>query len=169
MPRPIEHRAGSTYPAAQVYAAFTDEAFLRERLAELGGKKSELTSFSTEGDTTRYTLRQTVDAADLPSVARKVVRGDLVIERTEAWSASGERYAGDIQAHVPGTPASVHGTMLLTDTADGSELVLGGSVKVGVPLIGGKLEDMIVDQLGRLLRAEAKFTQRWLESHDTAS
>lgn len=171
MPRPIEHTASSSYPAAEVYAAITDEEFLRARLAELGGKSSELTSYSTGADGTRYTLRQTIDAERLPSVARKVVRGDLVIERTESWSASagnGE-YSGTVEAAVPGTPGTVRGTTRLTEHPSGSELRMTGSVKVGVPLVGGKLEELIVEQLGRLLRAEAAFTQRWLESHDTAS
>jgi hypothetical protein len=164
MPRPIEHRASSSYPAAEVYAAITGEEFLRARLAELGGKQSELTSYSSGAGGTRYTLRQAIDAEHLPSVARKVVRGDLVIERTESWNADNGEYSGTIEAAVPGTPGSVHGTTRLTASPSGSELLMTGSVKVGVPLIGGKLEELIVEQLGRLLRAEATFTDRWLES-----
>ena len=164
MPRPIEHRTSSTHPAARVFATLTDEAFLRARLADIGGKNSELTSFSRDGGTTRYRLRQTVDAQHIPSVARAVIRGDLVIERTESWAASGGQYDGTIEASVPGTPASVRAVTSLLDRAEGSELLLTGTVKVGVPIVGGKLESLIVEQLIDLLRAEGRFTQRWLDS-----
>lgn len=169
MPRPIEHRNGSTYPVDRVYAALTDQAFLRARLRRLGGKSSELSSFSIEGGTTLYTLRQTVDAEHLPSLARRVIRGDLVIERTESWTVVGGQYDGTVEGAVPGTPASVRGVTTLLDTEIGSEMVLTGTVKVSMPLVGGKLEELIVDQLVELLGAEGRFTQSWLESHDRAT
>jgi hypothetical protein len=169
MSRPIEHRTASTYPAARVYAALTDEEFLRSRLKRLGGKRSELTSFSNAGDATSYSLRQTVDAEHIPSVARTVIRGDLVIERAESWTSNDGEYGGTVEASVPGTPGSVRAVTSLLDTPNGSELVLTGTVKVGVPLVGGKLEDMIVGQLTDLLRAEGQFTQGWLETRDAGT
>lgn len=152
-----------------MFAALTDEAFLRARLERLGGKRSELTSFTGDGDRTLYSLRQTVDAERLPSVARKVIRGDLEIERTETWTDNGGRYAGTVEAAVPNTPASVLGVTSLLDRDDGSELLFNCTVKVSLPLIGGRLEEMIVDQLTALLRAEGRFTQSWLESRDSAT
>lgn len=167
MPRPIEHRTSSPYSAARVYAALTDEEFLRARLKRLGGKHSELASFYTEGGATRYSLRQTIDAERLPSIARSMIRGDLVIERTESWTGNGGEYDGTVEASVSGAPGSVQAATSLLDTGGGSELVLTGTVKVGVPLFGGKLEDLIVEQLTALLNAEGQFTQHWLERHDT--
>jgi Protein of unknown function (DUF2505) len=166
MPRPIEHHTNSPYPAARVYAALTDEEFLRARLKRLGGKRSELASFSTVGGATRYSLRQMIDAEHIPSVARSVVRGDLVIERTESWTRNNSEYDGTVDASIPGTPGSVHAVTSLLDTGSGSELILTGTVKVRVPFVGGKLEDLIVKQLTALLRAEGQFTQHWLETHD---
>lgn len=170
MPRPIEHRTSSPYSAARVYAALTDEEFLRARLKRLGGKHSELTSFytesSTQGGATRYSLRQTVDAQRLPSIARSVIGGDLVIERIESWTGNGGEYDGTVEASVLGAPGSVQAATSLLDTGGGSELVLTGTVRVAVPLVGGKLEDLIVEQLIALLNAEGEFTQHWLETHD---
>jgi len=168
MPRPIEHRTSSPYSAATVYAALTDKEFLRARLNRLGGKRSELTSFSAEGGATRYSLRQTVDAERIPPIARTVIRGDLVIERTESWNGNGG-YGGTVAASVPGAPGSVQAVTSLFDTGGGSELVFSGTVKVGVPLVGGKLEDLIVEQLTALLDAEGEFTRHWLETHGVRS
>jgi hypothetical protein len=38
-------------------------------------------------------------------------------------------------------------------------------VTVRVPLIGGKIEEIVADQVRRLLEAETQFTVRWLGSH----
>lgn len=164
MSRPIEQRLRSAHPAAAVFAALTDESYLRARLDRMGGKDSKLTGYAVDGGTTRYTLHQTVEAQYLPSAARAVIPGNLVIERTERWSADGNGvYLGATEASVPGMPGSVRGTTRLSGQ-DGSELVFTGSVMVSLPLVGGKLESLIVDQLGRLLRAEATFTERWLST-----
>jgi hypothetical protein len=166
MPRPIEHRTSSSYSAARVYAVLTDEEFLRARLKQLGGKRSELTAFSPANGGIRYSLRQIIDAEHIPSVARALIRGDLVIERTESWTGGDGEYGGTVEASVPGAPGSVDAVTSLLDTAGGSELVLAGTVKIDMPLVGGKLEDLIVKQLTALLRAEAQFTQDWLDRHD---
>jgi hypothetical protein len=164
MARPIEHRTTTTHPAARVFAALTSEDFLRARLRRLGGKSAELTSFTSQNGITRYVMRQTVDAEHIPPVARTVLRGDLVIARTEEWTSQHGLFDGMIEATVPGSPASARGVTSLLDTGTGSELLVTATVKVSIPLVGGKIEALVADQLVSLLRAEGEFTQRWLES-----
>lgn len=163
MARRIEVRTEYAHPVERVYAALTDETCVRERLASIGGRNSQLVSFSTDGGTTTAVMRQGIDAEHLPGVVRRVASNGVTIERTETWRPDGR--TGTVEAAVSGFTGSLQGTTALTETAGGSELVLDGEVKVGIPLIGGKIEDVIVEQLGKLLRAEAKFTNRWLESH----
>ena len=52
--------------------------------------------------------------------------------------------------------------MRLADTAAGSELVIRADVVVRVPLLGGKIEAVIADQVQQLLAAETAFTLEWL-------
>jgi hypothetical protein len=165
MARRIEHRAGFGYPAQRVHAVLIDEVYLRERLARIGGERSELVSHEVAGDTVRAVMHQGIDAQHLPPVVQRVAGGGVLIERTETWPlASGEPYRGTIEASVRGMPGSLDGATVLAGTADGSELELRAQVRVSIPLVGGKIEAVISEQLGLLLRAEAKFTQRWLES-----
>ena len=167
MPRPIEHRGTFRYPAEQVYAALTDEEYLRERLAEIGGKDAELLSHDADADTVRAVMRQGIGAEDLPGLVQRFVPQGVVIERTETWtSATDGGYQGTVEASVRGMPASVAGTMTLTNAADGSEMVTTGEVKVEMRLVGGKIESVIAEQIGQLLSEEAEFTNRWLESRN---
>jgi hypothetical protein len=176
MARRIEHRSEFGYPADQVYAALTDENCLRERLSRIGGRQSELVSFTADGDETTVVMRQSIDAEYLPGVVRRITPDGVTIDRVETWRAPSEgddgSYRGTVEASVRGFAGSLHGTRALSDSnasgagdgSAGSVLVLYGEVKVQVPLVGGRIEAVIAEQLDRLMRAEARFTERWLES-----
>ena len=55
--------------------------------------------------------------------------------------------------------------MRLADNGAGSEFEVHADVEVKVPLIGGKIEEIVAEQVRQLLEAETAFTVRWLESH----
>ena len=63
---------------------------------------------------------------------------------------------------IPGTPASADGALRLADVVGGSEFVVDASVTVKVPLIGGKIESMVAEQIEGLLAQETAFTLEWL-------
>ena len=52
----------------------------------------------------------------------------------------------------------------LATTDGGSRLSVHITVEVRVPLLGGKIEEIIAGQVRRLLEAETAFTVRWLGS-----
>lgn len=167
MARRMEHRTEFGHPAARAYAALTDEGAVRERLTQIGGRRSELVSYSSDDGTVTAVMRQGIDAEHLPGVVRKVAPDGVTIERTETWTGAQPdgSYRGTVRASVSGMPGSMEGTMSVADTGGGSQLLLDGQVKVGIPLVGGKIEGAIVDEIGKLLQAEGRFTNRWLESH----
>ena len=104
-----------------------------------------------------------MDPKNLPSLVRTVLPGDVVIEREESWRRDGPgSYTGDTRVTIPGTPGSATGVMRLRDTGEGSELHIRIEVTVKVPLIGGKIEEMVTGQVKDLLESESTFTQDWL-------
>ncbi len=166
MARSIDNRSTLHFPAEKVYAAMTDAEYLRARLREIGGPGSGLLQHEASPESTRYVLKQGLAEQDLPPVVGKVMNGDLAIERTETLrrTAPGS-YAGDVAVKIPGAPASAAGTMRLADDAGGSLFEVHADVTVKVPLFGGKIEEIVADQVRRLLEAETAFTVRWLGSH----
>lgn len=167
MPRQIEYRSTSRFPADEVYAAMTDREYLEARLASMGGPGAALLEHHVDPAGVRYQLRHGLDARDLPSMVRNLVPGDIVIERLETWrQQDAGRYAGEAQVEIPGTPASAAGGGRLRDVgeaAGGSELIVRMEITVSIPFLGGKIEDVICDQVLNLLAAEAGFTQQWLD------
>jgi Protein of unknown function (DUF2505) len=164
MPRQIDYRSTYPQPADEVYATMVDPDYLRARLGRIGGPSAELLAHSADVGGARYRLRHGLDAKDLPSAVRRVLPGDLTIERNEQWTRQdGGRYLGDVKVTIRGAPASAAGGMRLRDLPDGgSELSVRADVEVSVPLIGGKIEGVVGEQVQKLLAAEAAFTQEWL-------
>lgn len=158
MARRIEHHTTSAFPAEKVFAALVDETYLRDRLAAIGGKDAELVTYSSVDGKTSYQLKQGVPAEHLPSVAKSLLGGDLVIQRVENWAAG----AGTAEVTLNGVPGRLDGAFTITEHGTGSKLTLTGEVKVSIPLMGGKLEKMVAEQVAVLLDKESEFTSEWL-------
>jgi hypothetical protein len=54
--------------------------------------------------------------------------------------------------------------MQLHEGAGGSEFTLQADVTVHLPLIGGRIEEIVVEQVRNLMAAETEFTREWLRS-----
>jgi len=158
MARRIEHHTTSPHSAEKVFGALVDETYLRDRLAEIGGTNAGLVTFTTTETRTSYQLRQGVPAEHLPSMAKSLLGGDLVIQRVENWAA----LAGTVEVTINGVPGRMDGAFTLADNGSGSKLTLTGEIKVSIPLMGGKLEKLIAEQVAVLLDKESEFTSEWL-------
>jgi hypothetical protein len=166
MARSVDYRSTSQHPAEEVYATMVDPEFLRERLRRMGGPGAELLEHRADAEGARYRLRHGLSSADLPPIVGTLMSGDIVIERTEEIEREDAgRYRGDVTVHIHGTPApaSAAGWMRLADIdGTGSEFVVHADVTVKVPLLGGKIEGIVADQVRSLLAAETAFTLEWL-------
>ncbi|WP_214368054.1 DUF2505 domain-containing protein [Pseudonocardia sp. H11422] len=167
MARSIDYRSTSQHPADEVYATMVDPDYLRARLEHLGGPGAGLQEHTADVHGARYRLRHGLDAEHLPPIVQKVLTDDIVIERSERWTRTGEgRYDGEVTVRIPGTPASATGWMRLADLngadAGTSEFVVHADVTVRVPLIGGKIEATVAEQVTRLLASETAFTLDYL-------
>jgi hypothetical protein len=167
MARRIEHRTRSASDAKTVYAAVVDADYLKARLAALGGKNAALHDYQRSDSAASYRLRHGVASQDLPAAIRPLLGGDLKIDRVEKWRAEPDgTYSGTVRVTIPGMPGDLTGTMRLTDLdGGGSTVLITGNVSIPIPIFGGKVEEAVADQLGKLLDAEQKFTENWLRDH----
>ncbi|MCW0213041.1 MAG: DUF2505 domain-containing protein [Pseudonocardia sp.] len=165
MSRSIDYRSTSTHPADAVYAAMVDRNYLTARLAKIGGPGAEILEYAADDSGVRYRLKHGLDEKDLPGAVRSFLKGDIVVEREETWTPAADgSYAGTVGVRLPGLPAGAQGTMKLTPTAGGSAFDVHIDTKVNVPIIGGKIEATVGDQIKRLLAMEAEFTHTYLDS-----
>jgi Protein of unknown function (DUF2505) len=172
MPRPIRYQSRYSCPAAHLFATLVDREYLEARLDRIGGNNAVLLELASDAETAKYTLRQGVNREYLPSPIQKILRGDLVIERSETWRlVTAGRYEGTVTAKVKDAPGSIGGALAVVDLGSsdaagpasaGSQLSIDGQAKVDVPLIGGKIESAIAEQVVKLMEREARFTADWL-------
>lgn len=165
MPRPIRYQSRYPLPADQLYATLVDRDYLRAKLDTVGGNNAELVELASDADGARIVQRHGVGQDVLPGPIKKIFRGDLVIERTETWRhADSGGYDGTVSAKVKDTPGNIGGELRLVDTDDGAacEYRVEGSAKVDLPVVGGRIESVIVDQVVGLMEREAQFTADWL-------
>jgi hypothetical protein len=142
-----------------------DAEYLRARLQRLGGPGAALLEHQADPTGARYRLRQGLDKSALPPLVQNVVPANLVLERTETIRPVGPgRYEGTVDVHVPGAPVTAAGRMQLHEGAGGSEFTLQADVTVHLPLIGGRIEEIVVEQVRNLMAAETEFTREWLRS-----
>jgi hypothetical protein len=167
MARRIDHRTRSRWDAKTVYSTLVDQAYLTERLRVLGGKSGQLTEHQVQpGGAATIKMRHGVAAENLPAAVRTLLGGDLMIDRTETWQPDGSGgYTGRVSVTIPSMPGELGGTQHLTDSGDGSELVLDGSVSIPIPFVGGRIEETVAEQIKQLLDSEHRFTEEWLDKH----
>jgi hypothetical protein len=167
MARRIEHRAHSGWDVTTVYRTLVDPDYLRAQLAAVGGRNAALVEHEVTEKGVRYRLRHGVAGEDLPGVVRRVLGGDISVDRQETWRVDpAGGYSGTVRVAIPGTPGEMTGTMRLAAVGEGSERSVDGSVRIGIPLVGGMVEETVARQVNDLLAAESEFTEDWLRKRE---
>jgi hypothetical protein len=144
--------------AEQVYAMLGEPSF-REQVCDFQGVLRKTVSISPSGAGMSVTIDQVQAAQGIPSFAKKFVGEEINIVQKEAWSSP---TAGAVSVEIPGKPGEIRGTVSVTEDDTGTTENVTMDVKVGIPLVGGKIEGLIAEMLTKALRAENHVGRQWL-------
>jgi hypothetical protein len=95
----------------------------------------------------------------VPSFARKFVGDTIALVQREEWSNPTE---ARFEVSIPGKPGDLTGTARLVQSGPDAVETVSMDVKVSIPLVGGKLEDLIAGLLRDAFKAENKVGVKWL-------
>lgn len=95
----------------------------------------------------------------LPSFARKFAGETTRAIQVEEWP---DRNGGSLRIDAPGKPSSIVGTIALVPSGSGTTEVVELDIKVKVPLIGGKLESLLEEQVRAGMDGEHEVGRAWL-------
>ena len=158
----FSHSARIDAQLETVFTSYADEAYWRDRMRAVGSPEDTLDDFASTGDSVSVTITQYIPDEDIPDLARKVLPGQLTIVRTSTFTGfDGERFSGSARAEAAGGIGMIDGSAEVVDAAGVAQESVSGLVKVSVPLLGGKLEKMVIAHLTRLFEAEYQHLNRW--------
>jgi len=154
MPKRFEFSAEFEYPVERVHALLTDEGYWRSRLAPgSGGTVEVLESADHDGcPLVTVTMTETVDPGNFPSLVRKVVRGEMRMQRIDMWGPVDDgRAAGRVEGASTGIPVAITGDYDLSPLGDGALLAVSGTITAKIPVIGGSIEALARQMVGQMV------------------
>ncbi len=156
-------------PPETVYAVYASDEYwqtLMDRYDELTPGKSDITEFRSDERGILVEFRQVLPRAELPPILRTVIPLDMAITRRHKFAPFDQKSVkGRFEASIAHTPGRLDGRYLLTGVAAGSQLLVDSLCKVPVPLLGGKLEDMVLQSVKDVFTIEGAFTADWISEH----
>jgi hypothetical protein len=142
----------------QVHEMLADPDFRRAVCDHQGVLRNTVTIEEDDRGMT-VVVDQVQSARGIPSFAKKFVSDEINIVQSEDWTTPEK---GNIHVAIPGKPGEITGTALLTEDPDGTTETVNLTVKVNIPLVGGKIEGLLADLLGKALRAEHQVGVDWV-------
>lgn len=143
-------------------AAFTDRDYFRRKYRRLDGGDVEIESCEDDGERFVIAVRRHLPpAGPLPGFVRKLVGNRIAVTQTDTWHRS--RQCGRIDILVHAAPVAVGVDLDIGPRDTGSRLSLDYEVDVRVPLLRGRLERFLAEDIVRRTRDDLDVTRQLLE------
>ncbi len=154
-------------PLARVMAMLTDRRYFERKLELMAHEEAEVLSAGMDG--TRFTVMTRVKgrpSIKLPALAQKFIKPDqaVEIEQTDCWDTA--TATGSVSfVNKSASVITISATMQLSEEDGRTINRLSWTVECGVPLVGGKLAEMISEDIrAKALRNEEVSRQILAES-----
>jgi hypothetical protein len=150
-----------TYPGtsvADVFAMLGDPAY-RKAVADYQRVQDFACDVTPSGPGMEVRLEQAHGTERIPSFAKKLVGDEIRFVQVETWSSPS---SADIEVTIPGKPGEMDGGATLTQHGDDVVELVELSVKVSIPIIGGRLEGLVAEFVDKAYAAENKVGVKWL-------
>ena len=158
--KPVSHTL--TYPdttVADVYAMLGDPAY-RQAVGEYQHVQDFSCEFTPTGDGMEVRLEQAHGTSRIPSFAQRLVGHEIRFVQKESWHSP---TSAEIHVTIPGKPGEMTGGETLTQAGADVVQQVDLAVTVSIPLVGGKVEDLVAGFLGKAFEAENKVGVKWLK------
>ena len=149
-----------TYDAAltEVGEMLMEPAF-REQVCDAQGAIRRTVTIGPDGGGMKVVIDAVQLAQGIPGFAKKFVGDEIQLVQTEQWS---DIETGRVDVMIPGKPGQMSGTMTLRESGGTTTETVQMEIRVGIPLVGGKIESLIADLLRKALKAENYVGRQYL-------
>jgi hypothetical protein len=154
----FEHTLRYDASPAEVFAMLGDAVF-RERVCEAQHVSEATVEIDGVDDTMTVSIDQRRPSDGIPSFAKKFVGDTIHIAQREEWSSATDAV---LDVTIPGKPGHMKGTITLRPDGDGTVETVSGELKVHIPIVGGKIEGLVIELFEHALEAEQRIGKTWL-------
>lgn len=154
----LTHDLAYPAPVEEVAAMLRDPVF-RERVCERQHVLRFAVDVLATDEVTEVTVTQAQRVRKVPGFAAKLVGEEIEITQSETWTSDTD---GTVRIDVPGVPAHVSGQVRLREDGAATVETVDLTLRVSVPLIGGRLESLLADLVTKALDAEAEVGREYL-------
>lgn len=158
MSRRLVHELTYDAPADAVAAMLADPEFRKEVCAAQHVTRVDV-DITRDGDHLEVVVDQWQHTAGVPSFAKRFVGEETNVIQAESWATP---LLGDIVVTIPGKPGDIRGTARITESGGVTTETVDLTIKVGIPLVGGKLESLLSDLMAKALQAENRVGRDYL-------
>jgi len=162
----MEFTITHSYPVSveTAFKMLTDEDYLQEKFEATGATNIEIMKCKKEGDVFVIENKREIPA-NPPGFAKKFIKARNKVVGKDVWDLSGKKTKkGTFELDVKGAPIKLSGDLTLKPTKNGSDYIINFNVKVGIPLIGGKIAKLVEADTRKNQESDYEFTIEYLES-----
>ena len=151
-------------PASAVIKMFSDRKYFERKYKELGGWDIEVLECEQNAKKFRIKVRYMMKSnVPLPEFAKKFVPDTAVITQTDTWDIGA--MTGRLEAEIKGAPVKVAADMTLKNEGKGSANNLKWNISCGIPLVGGKIEKIVAEDIQAKAKADIAATRNILKDY----
>jgi hypothetical protein len=131
-----------------VIMMYTDKDYFLSKYKNLGAENIEILDASFEGSKFSINIKRGLPAdVPVPSFAKKFFGGTMTLVQRDTWDAASK--VGRLDIEFKGLPIDASCDMKLVDEGDGAALLMAWNINVKIPLIGGKLEKLLMEDMSK--------------------
>jgi len=150
--------------AETVMRMYSDKEFFLRKYKESGYWDIQVLAHEKTGDKFRIKCQYTMKSdAPVPGFAKKFLPETSTVVQEDIWDCKTKK--GRLNVEMKGLPAKIGCDMTLADAGSGSANSFKWDISVKIPLIGGKIEDVVATDIRAKSKKDHAVTAKILESY----
>jgi len=145
-------------PLISVGEMLVDAAF-REQVCDAQHALRKTVSVGQDGGGMKVVVDMVQASKGMPGFAQRFVGDEIQLVQTERWS---DIENARVEVVIPGKPGQMSGTIALRYSGATTTETVEMEIRVGIPLVGGKIESLIADLLRKALKVENAVGRQYL-------
>jgi len=159
-----EERQSFDQPSEKVLRMFSDRAYFERKYAASGGWDIKVLEHELDGKRFRIKCSYTRKSdADVPGFARKIIGDSIQVTQEDTWDLA--TATGRLAIEIRNTPIRMQAAMRVVQEPGGCANVLQWTISCAVPLVGGKVEQMLVTDMRTKAAVDLEISRRLLADY----